>query len=98
MKPARRCVEVNLEELDRVLDGARQTPLSEADYDKLKSALHALAAMLVPPRTTEKTRAVLEESGGSETKAGSPADTNAPPPPGHGRHGGVRRRPEGRHC
>ena len=87
MKPARRCVEVNLEELDRVLDGARQTPLSEADYDKLKSALHALAAMLVPPRTTEKTRAVLEESGGSETKAGSPADTNAPPPPGHGRHG-----------
>src|SRR4030095_1490956 len=87
MKPARRCVEVDLDELDRVLDGARQTPLSEADYDKLKSALHALAAMLVPPRTTEKTRAVLEESGGSETDAGSPADTKAPPPPGHGRHG-----------
>ena len=65
MKPARRRVEVNLEELDRVLDGARQAPLSEADYDKLKEALHTLAGMLAPPRNTEKTKSVLEESGGS---------------------------------
>ena len=51
MKSARRRrVDVNLEELDRVLDGARQAPLSEADYDKLKERLHALAAMLVRPR------------------------------------------------
>ena len=49
MKPARRRVEVNLEELDRVLEGARQAPLSEADYDKLKEALHTLAGMLAPP-------------------------------------------------
>ncbi len=62
MKPARRRVDVNLDELDRVLDGARQAPLSEADYEKLKDALHALAAMLVRPRNTEKTSAVLEES------------------------------------
>ena len=42
MKSAkRRRVDVNLDELDRVLDGARQAPLSEADCDKLKSALHA---------------------------------------------------------
>jgi hypothetical protein len=54
MKSARRHVDVNLDELDRVLDGARQEPLSEADYDKLKGALHALAAMLVRPRNTEK--------------------------------------------
>jgi transposase len=39
MKPIRRRVDVNLDELDRVLDGARQAPLSEADYDKLKGAL-----------------------------------------------------------
>jgi hypothetical protein len=52
-------LEVNLEELDRVLDQARQAPLSESDYEKLKSALHALAGMLPPPRTTEKTQAVL---------------------------------------
>ena len=64
MKSARRRVDVNLDELDRVLDGARQAPLSEADYDKLKEALHALAAMLVRPRNTEKTSAVLEEAGG----------------------------------
>ena len=50
-----------MDELDRVLDGARQAPLSEADYEKLKDALHAPAAMLVRPRNTEKTSAVLEE-------------------------------------
>ena len=87
MKPARRRVDVNLDELDRVLDGARQAPLSEADYEKLKDALHALAAMLVRPRNTEKTSAVLEESEGPETGAGAQPDTNVPPPAGHGRNG-----------
>jgi len=55
MKAPRRRIDVNLEELDRVLDGARQAPLSESDHRKLKDALHALAAMLVQPRNTEKT-------------------------------------------
>ena len=87
MKTARRRVDVNLDELDRVLDGARQAPLSEDDYEKLKDALHALAAMLVRPRNTEKASAVLEKSEGSETGAGTQPDTNASPPPGHGRHG-----------
>ncbi len=33
MKSAKRLrVDVNLDELDRVLDGARQAPLSEADW------------------------------------------------------------------
>ena len=59
---ARRRIDVNLEELDRVLDGARQAPLSESDHDKLKDTLHALAAMLVRPRTTEKTSSVVENS------------------------------------
>jgi hypothetical protein len=49
MTPARRRVEVNLEELDRALDGARQAPLSEADCEKVKAALHAMAAMLIRP-------------------------------------------------
>ncbi len=35
MKTARHRIDVNLEELDRVLDDARQAPLSEADHDKL---------------------------------------------------------------
>src|SRR5260370_13050968 len=83
----RRRVDVNLDELDRVLDGARQAPLSEADCDKLKSALHALAAMLAPPRNTEKTSAVLEEPENPETGDGTQPDTNVSPQPGHGRNG-----------
>jgi len=55
MKTARRRIDVNLEELDRVLDDARQTPLSEADHGKLKDTLHAMAALLIRSRNTEKT-------------------------------------------
>jgi transposase len=87
MKTARRRIDVNLDELDRVLEGARQAPLSEDDYEKLKEALHALAAMLVRPRNTEKTSAVLEKLEGAETGAGTRPETNASPPPGHGRNG-----------
>jgi transposase len=87
MKTARRPIDVNLDELDRVLDGARQALLSEEDYEKLKEALHALAAMLVRPRNTEKTSAVLGTSEGSEAGAGTELESNASPPPGHGRNG-----------
>jgi transposase len=87
MNPVRRRVDVNLEELDRVLDGARQAPLSEADYERLKGTLHALAAMLTRPRNTEKTKAVLEESHRSEPGAETRPDADGIPPPGHGRNG-----------
>jgi len=88
MKSAkRRRIDVNLEELDRVLDGARQEPLSEADYDKLKGVLHAMAAMLVRPRNTEKTSTVVETSEGSTTSTGNQPDIDSPPSPGHGRNG-----------
>ena len=83
MKSARRGIEVNLEELDRVLDGARQAPLSEADHDKLKDALHAMAAMLARSRNTEKTSAVVEPAMANE----GAADGSAPSPAGHGRNG-----------
>ena len=86
MKSGRRRIEVNLDELDQVLDGARQAPLSEADYDKVKGALHALAAMLVRLRTTEKTSAVVEEAEESETNSGTAPDFEAPRT-GHGRNG-----------
>jgi len=43
-----------------VLDSARQAPLSEADYEKVKNALHAMAAMLVRPHNMEKTGAVWD--------------------------------------
>ena len=88
MKSAkRRGIDVNLDELDRVLDGARQALLSEADCEKLKSALHALAAMVPPPRNTEKTSAVLEEAENPGTGDGTQPDPNTPPQPGHGRNG-----------
>jgi len=87
MKPARQRIDVNLDELDRVLEGARQAPLNEADYEKLKGALHALAAMLVRPRHTEKTSAVVEKGEGAKAGTGTPSDPNASPPPGHGRNG-----------
>jgi transposase len=86
MKTARRRVDVNLDELDRVLDGARQAPLSEVDYEKLKEALHALAAMLVQPRSTEKSSTVLGEPEGAEAGAET-RESNASPSPGHGRNG-----------
>jgi hypothetical protein len=55
MKKARCRIDVNLDELDRVLDGAREAPLSESDHGKLRDALHALAELLVRTRNTEKT-------------------------------------------
>jgi transposase len=82
MKPARRRVDVNLDELDRVLDGAREAPLSEANYDKLKGALHTLAAMLARPRNTEKTSAVLQEAVTIAVENQAEPDT----PAGHGRN------------
>jgi transposase len=87
MTPIRRRVDVDLDELDQVLDGARQAPLSETDYDKLKGALHALAALLVRPRNTEKTSAVLDNSDGAETGTGAQSDADAAASPGHGRNG-----------
>ncbi len=91
MKPARPRVDVNLEELDRVLDGARQAPLSEADGEKVKGALHALAAMLVHTRNTEKTSAVLPKSDdpeGEQSEAGTQPDRNSIlRAKGHGRNG-----------
>jgi transposase len=80
MKPGKRRLDVNLDELDQVLDGARQAPLSEADYDKLKDALHAMAALLTRSRNTEKTSAVTGEAAVSDA-----AENERPPAAGHGR-------------
>ena len=88
----RRRVEVNVGELDRLLEGARQAPLSDPDYQTISTALHALVDALAKPRNTEKSSAVLgkkEESGG-QPEAGSNANQDQPPgskPCGHGRNG-----------
>ena len=87
MKDSRRRIEVDLEELDRVLDGARQAPLSEEDHRKLREVLHALAAMLVRPRNTEKTSSVVGKPEDAASDGGKKPDPDAPPPAGHGRNG-----------
>jgi hypothetical protein len=81
-KTPRRRVDVNVEELDRIIDDARSTPLSEADSQKLKTALHALAERLLRHPKTEKTSAVFGDAGTSS------ADPQAEPPSpsGHGRN------------
>src|SRR5713101_8330230 len=74
-------VDVNLEELDQIIERGTHAPLSESESEKLKSALPALAGMLPPPRSTEKTKNVLRQP---ET----PAPKNDPEPAkGHGRNG-----------
>jgi transposase len=73
-------VDVNLEELDQIIERGTQAPLSESESEKLKSALHVLAGMLAKPRTTEKTKNVLEQP---ETLA---PENDSEPAPGHGRN------------
>jgi hypothetical protein len=50
-KAARRRIEVNLEELDRIIDHGTRSPLSESDGQKIKAALHAMADRLTPKRS-----------------------------------------------
>jgi len=88
-RAARRRMEINLDELDGILDRSTTAPLSKAESQKLKAALHALADRFVHNRSTEKTKAVLP---GRRPEASSPATE----PPGndkvaaacgHGRNG-----------
>lgn len=81
-KPTNPPVEVNLEELDRIIDGGMHAPLSEADGEKLKNALHALAKRVTQRlRSTEKSRDVI--AGVNSAPAAKKAN---PAPKGHGRN------------
>jgi transposase len=79
----RRRVDVNLDELDQIIDRSTRAPLSEAEGQKLKSALHAMAERLLRKRSTEKTSAVLPPD---VAPAGKP-DSSQSAPAGHGRNG-----------
>jgi transposase len=84
-KASRRRIDVNVEELDRIIEAAMQAPLNEADGRTLKTAVHAMAERLVRRRNTEKTSAVLESKA-------PPAAVDTPEPEkpaaaGHGRNG-----------
>jgi transposase len=83
-KLPRRRIDVNVEELDRIIDDAKSAPLSEADSQKLKTALHALAERLLPPPKTEKTSSVF---GDVEKPAPEDMRPEADRVAGHGRNG-----------
>lgn len=89
-RPARRRIDVNLEELDRTLDAARETPLSAEDCAKLKDTLHALVEMVVArQRTSEKTREVVSpETKPAESAPGPESPSQPEKHAGHGRNGG----------
>ena len=80
----KRRIDVNLDELDQIIDRSTRAPLSEAEGQKLKTALHAMAERLVRKRNTEKTSAVLPDAA----PAGKP-ETGESAPAGHGRNGAV---------
>ena len=83
-KIPRRRIDVNVAELDRIIDGAKSTPLTESDSQKLKTALHALAERLLPRSKTEKTSSVFSDP---ESAAPEPDRQPRDPSTGHGRNG-----------
>jgi transposase len=83
-KIPRRRIDVNVEELDRIIDDAKSAPLSESNSQKLKTALHALAERLLPQPKTEKTSAIF---GDAEKPAPEGMRPEADRAAGHGRNG-----------
>ena len=86
-KTPRRRIDVNVEELDRVIDSAQLGPLSEADCEKLKTTLHALVERLTPRPHTEKTSAVLGDQTSVAPEAPQAETSGQSKPKGHGRNG-----------
>jgi transposase len=80
----RQRIDVNVEELDQIVDRARQAPLSDTDYDKLKTALHALIEKLLGLKRSEKLASVF---GDDQTPASPRTPPRAQGASGHGRNG-----------
>lgn len=84
-KTSRRGIDVDVDELDRIIDAAMREPLNENDGRTLKTAVHAMAERLVRRRNTEKTSAVLEPKTASGTETATP-ESGQSGPAGHGRN------------
>jgi transposase len=82
-KTSRRGIDIDVEELDRIIDAALREPLNEKDGRTLKTAVHAMAERLMRRRTTEKTSAVLEP----KTTSGTAPTTPQPEQSGAAGHG-----------
>jgi transposase len=86
-KTSRQRIDVNVDELDRIIDGAMREPLNETDGQKLKTAVHAMAERLVRGRNTEKTSAVLGDQDRPASHEEAQPETSESKPAGHGRNG-----------
>src|ERR1700680_469317 len=85
-RTSRRGIDVDVEELDRIIDAAMREPLNENDGRTLKTAVHAMAERLVRRRNTEKTSAVLAPKTTSGTETATPPESEQSGPAGHGRN------------
>ncbi len=84
-------VEINLEEIYQILDSARRQPISEEEYEKVKTAVAALVEKAAPRwRTTERTDAVLPEQNPDQPAGNVPGAKGKPAKSGHGRNGSAR--------
>jgi transposase len=88
MVRSRQRLDINIEELDRLLDRTREGPLSDPEREKLRTALHVLVEKIsASTRTTEKTRAIVDQRQPGEAGPNTaPASGKQPPKKGHGRH------------
>jgi len=84
-KTSRSGIDIDVEELDRIIDAAMREPLNEHDGRTLKTAVHAMAERLVRRRNTEKISAVLEPKTTSGTAPTLPQPERSGPA-GHGRN------------
>ena len=84
---SRRKIDVNVDELDRIIDGAMREPLNETDSRTLKTAVHAMAERLVRGRNSEKTNAVLGDQDSPAASDETRTETSESQAPGHGRNG-----------
>ena len=87
VRPRQR-LDIDIEELDRLLDRTREGPLSDAEREKLRTALHALVEKIsARTRTTEKTRSVVRQPdlGEADRSTTAPSGEQSPKK-GHGRH------------
>ena len=87
MKRSRQPVEINIDELRQVLDKARQQPIDDSDYLKMKIALDVLAERLTRERTTEKTRAVVARPQLAQVTSAVQDHKQQDKKKGHGRNG-----------
>lgn len=91
-KGKRKKVEVDVKELDGILDQAVEKPLSQAEADKLRLAIHTMAErILADQRSSEKLDKMIDEIADKDPD-GKPKEEGLPPKPprsnpGPGRNG-----------